>query len=231
MKLTRAVFELSKAELVALVAHAGTDKTRPNQRLLVLDPKMGRIHATDGHRLALVITENPSLLCPDAVSTLDAPRSLVPRDVAERLSKTRGCASVRFAHGAGQAQVFDRHNTLIAEAAYADCAAELEEAKTPPPGIEPLLALDVPHTEPAALTFGINPSYLADLALVQWAIPGTPSGTFRAPDDELSPLFWRFGAWRVLIMPVRLDADTESQRKAWARTIKASEAAKAKRAA
>lgn len=226
MKLTRAVFELSKAELVALVAHASADKAKLNQTLLVLDPVEGRAHATDGHRLATVATDNPSTACPDLVSTHAAPRSLVPRDVADRLAKTKGCAYVRFFHGAGRAQVFDKFHDLKAEVPYIDCAAALEAAKTATPSIHLFLA-DQPHAEPATLAFAVNPRFLADLALVQGAIPGEPEGEFRTPDDELAPLVWRFGAWRVVMMLIRLPASSEppeNQRKAWARSLRAAKA-------
>lgn len=226
MHTTDTAITLTRHELVALLAHAQDDETRPHRTCLRFERTADTAHvvATDGHRQAVLGGRAPGGI-PAAWS--------VPRDVVERLIKScpaKGC--VGFCH-APDRNAAGRDALAVV---YLDRAPDggpfgggAEVPYTPAPDDFPRWrsVMEHPTQNDVGGATCLNADYLAALALVAKAANvgrggNTDAGAKRGEPmrlgievfpalDPLSPVFFRCGAdWTVLICPMRGDAPRDA---------------------
>ena len=198
-------WKFTKAELIALLAHASTEPMRESLYGLVLEASLGRAFATDGHRLAMV-TAGARLASQDATKT----RAIIPTDVLAQVVKLAGkkdivritpnCTTVKV-----EVSCVDRWQNETPGPSF---TGPLGAADNCPPVDEVLPAYAQNHTGTVA---GINTAYLADLELVARASsehrlagvmlypPSDPTSPFKAECNAIDGT-----RWVVAIMPMRI---------------------------
>lgn len=184
--------ELSKSELAALLAFASADETRTHIFGVALDSVSGCIFSTDGHRL---LSYALPLTCKSAVMN---------RADLERVQKAASPKeSIRLA--------------ITADGA----TAHLGRASLPvrftgatPPAAEQVIPQYDGHTA-RALSCGLSPAYLADLAKVGKAIGGDVGLRLQFGPTDLDPtvaLFTGDDNWTAVIMPRKIEGRGEQVR-------------------
>ncbi len=203
-------WHFSRAELVALLAHASTDATRFGMCGIGLDVASGAATATDGHRAAKVWGERvnyDSAVVPTQTLVVD-------RQTIE--------AAVKVAKRDEEITITTRKEDEPVTVKIGDrvTATHLVNASHPP--VDQILPKYEAKSHKGVVT-GINSAYLADLDLVTYACPPVvkdlprgkkkktyPSLMLFPPDEPLNPWFARVSCpqnateWAVVIMPVRL---------------------------
>lgn len=187
-------WHFSKQELAALLAFMTTDGTRYTLWGLAFDPTTGRVWSSDGHRGALV----------DACERVDQDRAvlgeafLVPRNKIEaRMVEQKSAPEITFTRA--------------------------DAGKTKPANLVQVLPEVGSLKEHRGVATGFNAAYLADLELIQRAIPPIviqkPRGkkdklyataAVYPPAEPLAPMRVEFEArggnshWTAVIMPCRV---------------------------
>lgn len=183
---------LSKSELAALLAFASTDETRAHIFGVALDPISGCIFSTDGHRLlsyALPLTGKPAVMS---------------RADLERVQKAAGPKEmIRLEITA---------DGVLAHIGAASLPVRFTGA-TPPAAAQVIPEYD--GSTARALSCGLSPAYLADLAKVAKAIGGDAGLRLQFGPNDLDPtlaLFTGDENWSAVIMPRRIEGKGEPVR-------------------
>ncbi len=202
------IWNFTRAELVALLAHMSTDATRETQYGLVLDVTRGRAHATDGHRAVLVTTGD----------RVDQDRGitgvhLVPRELLEKAVKIAKAGSLMLVCCAdGRVKISVDSTTL--DGLLSDAIPNRIDAV--------LLTVGSPSTH-KGVAQGFNGWYLGDISLICVACPPTIKVGFRQKKEkiysgvvlypgagELDPMLAKVRCpanqcdWVVVLMPMRI---------------------------
>lgn len=214
MYVTKDTMTFSKPELRALLAHAGSDDTRPHLCGVAVDLARGRAFATDGHRLAMAQAK----VTPSVTASVAA--CVVARDALERsikaCSSTGRIAIRRYAlteATAGSATVLGAGEDYIAievldenDKALTTAHARIDQACLAVPVDQLLTPQNL--TAPRCVWNTVNPAYLADLALVARAAQAVGVRCWAAT-APLDPIFHdcdgETAYWQIVIMPVRSD--------------------------
>lgn len=188
-------YTLTKQETKALLAHASKDDTRP--QLVCVRFDRGHAVTTDGCRIA----------CLDVQSAdRDGPAGSVPRAALELALKvaSRAKDEIHVTITPEEAPCYEIRVTRDGETLYQ------AGGTVDPGGPFPDWRQVIPPTDRSdapAPVIGVNPAYLADLALVSKAIGADTAIEMRA-GDAYSPILFvaRYASreWRVVIMPVIL---------------------------
>jgi len=202
-------WHFSRAELIALLAHASTDATRFGIFGIGLDVPQGAATATDGPRAAKVWGERVNYDC----AVVPAHTLVLGRDSIELLIKSaRKDDEIMIT-----TRKADEPALMQAGPNGAVISARLVDAGHPP--VDQVMPQYGPkHTGVAA---GVNPDYLADLALVTRACPPVvrdlprgkkerryPGLVLFPPTKERDPFLARVSCpqnateWAVAIMPM-----------------------------
>ena len=185
---------LTKADIAALATFASKDKTRPHLASICVDPSLGRVVATDGHRLVLA----------RAAWKKTAPRFLVPAAElakAAKLIDAKGEVAISATRGDDGSAVV----RVTAGGTVASFAAPTEQF----PPVDQILELRTKKSDNVADRIGLNAKYLNDILLVQRAaeIEGV---WIEAWNDVAEPIWFEARnagidvTWIGCIMPMRL---------------------------
>lgn len=216
--------EMSKADLVALLAFASKDETRRHLCGVYFDPSNGRAVATNGHVLA--IAKN--------CGTFDAPPFILGRDALQRAAKVCGSGMMieivapagdepkpaavvrvtvdRCAGGPGPVET-----VACVDATFPPVDAVVpslgqygaEDARSAGEPLPNHTTGDEQPTARCAPVMGFDAEYLALLALPRKAIGGRSMGVaLRLPTDALSPAVATCEShetrWTMVVMPMRV---------------------------
>lgn len=184
----RTSVSFSKADLVALLAHASKDVTC-SRAAVYFDANTGRAFATDGHRLAIRKGDGQAPWYYVASRTALEAAAKTPKAVTFILSPSNGDIVAMSKSSAKLATIQAPHVT---------------DSKN---NRVPLLPVDQVVGAPASshVRQMVNPRYLADLVHVADAAGETMVRAYPAA-DERDPAQFHVGPWIVTIMPGRLDA-------------------------
>lgn len=183
--------QITKPELVALLAFASKDTTRPHVWCVHFDIPNGVAAATDGHRL---VRARAALPC-----KLDAKAFSVPRDRAEQIAKAlvaKDVAEIRD----GSAAICRRH--AMTDALLPPTQTITWNATTGQP-FPPYDAVIPPFDRRrAGVPVELNPKYIADATLIA-AASGAKGIIIHPGDESHSPCVFAAGLWMALVMPRR----------------------------
>ena len=189
MIFTRSDVSFSKADLVALLAHASKDETRAHLAAVHFDGYTGRAFAADGHRMAIRKGDGEAPWC-----------YVVGRAALEAAAKTPKAAVYILHPSTGDIVAMSKANAKLATI-QAPHVTDAKGARVP------VLPVDQIVGAPASshVRQMVNPRYLADLVYVADAAGETMVRAYPAA-DEGDPMQYHVGPWIVEIMPGRLDA-------------------------
>ena len=189
MIFTRSDVSFSKADLVALLAHASKDETRAHLAAVHFDGYTGRAFAADGHRMAIRKGDGEAPWC-----------YVVGRAALEAAAKTPKAAVYILHPSTGDIVAMSKATAKLATI-QAPHVTDAKGARVP------VLPVDQIVGAPASshVRQMVNPRYLADLVYVADAAGETMVRAYPAADEH-DPMQYHVGPWIVTIMPGRLDA-------------------------
>lgn len=197
-------FVLTRRELMALLAFASEDETRPHVCGVGFSPTRGTAAATTGHYIAELSSERGHPLPPEfALGTYEAPDFVVPRGALTMALRATGkddAAGVDV-HPSKLIVHVDKDTTATIPLSL--MTADLKPKVTFPPYAPLFDKANMDVGRDTAIAVALNPKYLALIAAVGDAT-GEEMVTVHMPSSFLDPLLVTVESWRVLIMPGRI---------------------------